>query len=155
MNPKVLLKYEKTDIDSRTGVVIEPRLTRLFGVKLKLKTIGDPAAAKVDAKTPALWIAVFQSDKLVVQLRIGNETRVLGEFDVGSVADAERRRQIVDAIRGEGIIDPAEAAQFQRRHPDKARLAELHRAMVAKLKAIEALKNELLALKTQLAASGG
>ena len=51
--------------------------------------------------------------------------------------------QIADSLKDEGILDSAEVAQFMRRHPDKSRLAELRQAVAEKLKAMEALKNEL------------
>lgn len=156
MKPKLLLKHELPEVDSRTGAVVEPRVTRWFaGIKVPLKLIGDKAGAGVSARTPAFWYASFQADKLIVTLKIGSDQRVLGEFDIGSVADAKRRRQIVDSLKEEGILDIAEVAQFMRRHPDKGRLAELRRAVAEKLKAIEALKNELMTLKAELASSGG
>ena len=74
MKPKILLKYELTDIDTKTFVVIEAKVTKLFaGIKMKLKPIGDNAAAKVSAKMPAFWIASFQADKIVVTLKIGSD----------------------------------------------------------------------------------
>jgi len=156
MNPKLLLKYETPEVDSRSYTVVEPRIARLFaGIKVSLKPIGEKAAAKVSAKIPALWIATFQSDKLVVTLKIGSAQQVIGEFDLGSVADPKRRRQIADALKDEGILDASEVSQFMRRHPDKTRLAELRQAVAEKLKAIEALKNELVTLKAELAGSGG
>jgi hypothetical protein len=155
MKPKILLKYEQTDIDSRTGVVIEPRVTRLFGVKIKLKTVGEKTGAKVSAKVPALWIAAFQGDKLVIQLRIGSEQHTLGEFDVGTVTDGARRREIIQGIKAEGILDAAEVAAFLRRHPDKARLAELRQMLADKLRALDVLKSEVGALKAELVGSGG
>ena len=81
--------------------------------------------------------------------------QVVGEFELGSVVDAKRRKQIADSLKDEGILDGAEVAQFMRRHPDKSRLAELRQAVAEKLKAIEALKNELMTLKAELAGSGG
>ena len=81
--------------------------------------------------------------------------QVIGEFELGSVVDPKRRRQIADSLKDEGILDGAEVAQFMRRHPDKSRLAELRQAVADKLKAIEALKNELMTLKAELAGSGG
>ena len=155
MKPKILLKYETPEIDSRTGVFVEPHVARLFTVKMKLKTIGEKASAKVSPKVPALWVAAFQADKIVVILRIGSDQHMLGEFDVGSVADADRRRTIIAKLKDEGVVDASEATSFHRRHPDKARLAQLREAVAAKLKAIEALKNELVALKVELAGSGG
>jgi hypothetical protein len=156
MKPKLLLKYENAaEVDSRSYVVVEPRIAKLFaGIKVSLKSAGT-AAAKVSAKNPAFWFATFQSDKLVVTLKIGSGQQVIGEFDLGSVADAKRRKQIADSLKDEGILDGAEVAQFMRRHPDKTRLAELRQAVAEKLKAIEALKNELLTLKAELAGSGG
>ena len=155
MKPKVLLKYENPDIDSRTGVFVEPRINRLFGVKMKLKTVGEKVAAKVSAKVPALWVASFQADKLVVHLRIGSELHALGEFDVGSVADGKRRREIIQGIKAEGILDAAEAAQFQRRHPDKARIGELRQMLSVKLRALDLLQVEVGELKAELVGSGG
>ena len=156
MKPKLLLKHELPEVDSRTGVVVEPRITRMFaGIKMPLKPIGDKASAKVSAKTPAYWIATFQADKLIVTVKIGSDQKVIGEFDLGSVADPKRRKQIADSLKDEGILDSAEVAQFMRRHPDKGRLAELRQAVADKLKAIEALKNELMTLKAELASSGG
>ncbi|MCE9657838.1 MAG: hypothetical protein K8R60_04720 [Burkholderiales bacterium] len=157
MKPKLLLKYENAaEIDSRTYVVVEPRLSKLFaGIKVSLKPIGEKAASKVSAKNPAFWYATFVADKLVVTLKIGSSMQVIGEFDLGSVADPKRRKQIVDSLKDEGILDAAEVAGFMRRHPDKTRLAELRQAVAEKLKAMEALKNELMTLKAELAGSGG
>ena len=156
MKLKILLKYELTDIDTKTFVVIEAKVTKLFaGIKMKLKPIGEKAAAKVSAKMPAFWIASFQADKIVVTLKIGSDIQVIGEFDLGSVADPKRRKQIADSLKDEGILDSAELAQFMRRHPDKTRLAELRQAVAEKLKAMETLKNELMTLKAELAGSGG
>ena len=156
MKPKLLLKYETPEVDSRSYVVIEPRIAKLFaGIKVSLKPIGDKAAAKVSAKNPAFWIATFVADKLIITLKIGSEQKVIGEFDLGSVADPKRRKQIADSLKEEGILDGAEVAQFMRRHPDKSRLAELRQAVAEKLKAMEALKNELMTLKAELAGSGG
>ena len=156
MKPKLLLKYENpAEVDSRTYVVVEPRIAKLFaGIKVSLKTVGS-AAAKVSAKNPAFWFATFQADKFVVTLKIGSSQQVIGEFDLGSVADAKRRKQIADSLKEEGILDGAEVAQFMRRHPDKTRLAELRQAVAEKLKAMETLKNELMTLKAELAGSGG
>jgi hypothetical protein len=156
MKPKLLLKYENpAEVDSRSYVVVEPRVAKLFaGIKVSLKSAGN-AATKVSAKNPAFWFATFQADKLVVTLKIGSSQQVIGEFDLGSVADAKRRKQIADSLKDEGILDGAEVAQFMRRHPDKTRLAELRQAVAEKLKAMEALKNELLTLKAELAGSGG
>ena len=81
--------------------------------------------------------------------------QVVGEFELGNVVDAKRRKQIADSLKDEGILDRSEVAQFMRRHPDKTRLAELRQAVAEKLKAIEALKNELMTLKAELAGSGG
>ena len=122
---------------------------------MKLKPVGEKAAAKASAKTPAIWIVSFQADKIVVTLKIGSDVQVIGEFDLGSVVDAKRRRQIADSLKDEGVLDGAEVAQFMRRYPDKSRLAELRQAVADKLKAIEALKNELMTLKAELAGSGG
>jgi len=155
MKPKLLLKYDK-DIDSRSYAIIEPRLAKLFaGIKVTLKPIGDKAAAKASVKTPAMWFALFQADKIVVQLKIGADLHVIGEFDLGSVADPKRRREIAESLKDEGVLDGAEVAQFMRRHPDKNRLAELRQAVAEKLKALEKLKNELMTLKAELAGSGG
>ena len=106
-------------------------------------------------RTPAIWIASFQADKIVVTLKIGNDVQVVGEFELGNVVDAKRRKQIADSLKDEGILDGSEVAQFMRRHPDKSRLAELRQAVADKLKAIETLKNELMTLKAELAGSGG
>ena len=156
MKPKLLLKYENpAEVDSRTYVVVEPRIAKLFaGIKVSLKTVGK-AAEKVSAKNPAFWFASFQADKFVVTLKIGSSQQVIGEFDLGSVADPKRRKQVADSLKDEGILDGAEVAQFMRRHPDKSRLAELRQAVADKLTAIEALKNELMTLKAELASSGG
>ena len=156
MKPIILFKYDKTDVDEKTGVVVWHRLRKLFGgIDVTLKSIGDKAAAKASAKVPALWIATFQADKLVVTLKIGSDQRVIGEFDLGSVADPKRRREIAGKLKDEGLLDAAEVAQFMRRHPDKTRLAELRQAVAEKLKAMELLKNELMTLKAELAGSGG
>ena len=55
MKPKVLLKYENPeDVDSRSYVVVEPRIAKLFaGIKIPLKPMAEKAAAKVSAKNPA------------------------------------------------------------------------------------------------------
>ena len=156
MKPKILLKHELPEVDSRSGAVVEHRIGRMFaGIKVPLKTVGDKVSAKVSAKTPALWIATFQADKLVITLKIGSDQRVLGEFDLASVVDPKRRKQIADSLKDEGILDGTEVAQFMRRHPDKSRLAELRQAVAEKLKAIEALESELMTLKAELASSGG
>ena len=155
MKPITLFKYEFTDVDSRSGVVVEPRIRRLFSIAVPLKPIGDKAAAKVSAKSPALWIATFQADRLTVTIKIGSDKHAVGEFDVGDVVDAKRRREIVGKMKDEGLLDVAEVAAFMRRHPDKSRLAELRQAVAEKLKAMEMLKNELIALKAELAGSGG
>jgi hypothetical protein len=157
MKPKVLLKYENPEaVVSRGPVFVEPRIAKLFaGVKIALKPMAEKAAAKVGPKNPAYWIAGFQADKIVITLKVGSDVQVVGEFEVGSVADARRRRQIVDSLKDEGILDGAEVAQFMRRHPDKSRLAELRQAVAEKLKAIETLKSELMTLKAELAGSGG
>ena len=156
MKPKILLKHELPEVDSRSGAVVEPRIARMFaGIKVPLKPVGDKVSAKVNAKTPALWIATFQADKLVITLKIGSDQRVIGEFDLASVVDPKRRKQIADSLKEEGVLDGTEVAQFMRRHPDKGRLAELRQAVAEKLKAIEVLKNELMTLKAELASSGG
>ena len=157
MKPKILLKYENAaEVDSRTYVLVEPRISKLFaGIKVPLKKVGEKATAKVSAANPALWIATFQADKFVVTLKIGSSQQIIGEFDLGSVADPKRRKQIADSLKEEGILDGAEVAQFMRRHPDKSRLAELRQAVAERLKAMEALKNELMTLKAELASSGG
>jgi hypothetical protein len=155
MKPKELLRYPLTDVDSRTGVVIEPRLKKRFGIDIALKKIGDKAAAKVDAKNPAQWLLLFQASKILVQLRIGNDRHLIGEFNVAAVADAARRGEILDRLHDEGVLDAKEVADFRRAHPDKARLAQLRQAITDRLRAIEAIKSELLALKVELAANGG
>ena len=155
MKPKELLRHPKTDVDSRSHVVIESRIRRDFTIDIKLKDIGANASAAVTEKTPAVWILAFQAGRIVVQLRIGNARHLIGEFDVGAVADAKRRAQIVDALRAEGVIDAAEVAAFRRSHPDKARLAEIREAIAAKLRAVEQLRQELGALKNELVLNGG
>ena len=157
MKPKVLLKYENPEaVVSRGPVFVEPRISRLFaGVKLPLKAMSEKAAAKVSAKNPAFWIASFQADKIVVTLKVGNDVQVVGEFELGNVVDPKRRKAIADSLKDEGILDGSEVAAFMRRHPDKSRLAELRQAVAEKLKAIEALKAELMTLKAELAGSGG
>ena len=157
MKPKVLLKYEKAeDVASRTGVIVEPRVTKLFaGIKMALKPMAEKSAAKVSAKNPAYWIASFQADKIVITLKVGSDVQVVGEFELGNVVDPKRRKQIADSLKDEGILDGSEVAQFMRRHPDKSRLAELRQAVADKLKAIETLKSELMTLKAELAGSGG
>ncbi len=155
MKPQELLRYPSPDVDSRSHVVIEPRLRKRFAVDLKLKDIGANASAAVTAKNPATWILAFQAGRIVVHLRIGNARHLIGEFDVGAVADAKRRSAIVDALRAEGVIDAAEVAAFRRSHPDKARLAEIREAIAAKLRAVEQLKQELGALKNELLLNGG
>lgn len=155
MKPQELLRYPNPDVDSRSHVVIGPRIRKLFGVDLKLKDIGADASAAVTAKNPAVWTVAFQAGRIVVQLRIGSARHLIGEFDVGAVADAQRRGAIVDALRTEGVIDAAEVTAFRRSHPDKARLAEIRAAIVAKLRAVEQLRQELAALKNELALHGG
>ena len=157
MKPKLLLKYENpAEVDSRSYVVVEPRLAKLFaGIKLPLKPMAEKTAAKVSPKNPASWIASFQADKIVITQKVGNDVQVVGEFELGNVVDAKRRKQIADSLKDEGILDGSEVAQFMRRHPDKSRLAELRQAVADKLKAIETLKNELMTLKAELAGSGG
>ena len=155
MKPIVLFKYDQTDVDSRTGVIVEHRIRKLFSILVPMKTIGEKASSKVSAKNPAVWIATFQADKLIVTLKIGSDQQQIGSFDLGSVADPKRRREIVGKLKDEGLIDTAEAASFMRRHPDKTRLAALRQAVAEKLKAMEALKNELMTLKAELASSGG
>jgi hypothetical protein len=157
MKPKILLKYENPEaVVSRGPVFVEPRIARLFaGVKIALKPMSDKAAAKVGPKNPAFWIASFQADKIVITLKVGSDVQVVGEFEVGNVADAKRRKQIADSLKDEGILDGSEVAAFMRRHPDKSRLAELRQAVADKLKAIETLKSELMTLKAELAGAGG
>ena len=105
MKPKILFKYDQTDVDSRSGVIVEHRLKKLFTLHVPLKTVGDKAAARVSAKIPAVWVATFQSDKPVVTSKIGSDPQVIGEFDPGSVADAACRRQIVGKLKEEGLLD--------------------------------------------------
>lgn len=155
MKPLILFKHDFTDVDSRSGVIVEHRIRRMFGIAVPLKAIGEKAAAKVGAKNPALWIATFQADKLMVTIKIGSDKHVVGEFDVGDVVDAKRRGEIIGKMKEEGLVDLAEMSAFMRRHPDKGRLAELRQAVAEKLKAMETLKNELIALKAELAGSGG
>jgi hypothetical protein len=155
MKPKELLRHVAQDIDSRSGVFVEARLRKLFGVAIPLKSVGEKLAAQVDAQNPAVWIVAFQGDRIVVWLVVRKTRQQIGEFDLGSVADAQRRRQIADALRAEGVIDAAELRQFHRAHPDKARLTELRNAITTKLKALEGLRGELEMLKTQLAEAGG
>ena len=157
MKSKILLKYENPEaVASRVGVNVEPRIARMFaGIKLPLKPMAEKTAAKVSPKNPAYWIASFQADKIVITLKVGNDVQVVGEFELGNVVDAKRRKQIADSLKDEGILDGSEVAQFMRRHPDKSRLAELRQAVADKLKAIETLKNELMTLKAELAGSGG
>ena len=157
MKPKIVFKYDNPEaVASRVGVNVEPRIARMFaGIKLPLKPMADKAAAKVSPKNPAIWIASFQADKIVITLKVGNDVQVVGEFELGNVVDAKRRKQIADSLKDEGILDGSEVAQFMRRHPDKSRLAELRQAVADKLKAIETLKSELMTLKAELAGSGG
>ena len=157
MKPKVLLKYEFPDgVGTRSGVIVEPRITKLFaGIKMPLKPMAEKVVAKVNAKNPAYWIASFQADKIVITQKVGNDVQVVGEFELGNVVDAKRRKAIADSLKDEGILDGSEVAQFMRRHPDKSRLAELRQAVAEKLKAIETLKSELMTLKAELAGSGG
>ena len=155
MKPQELLRHVATDVDSRSHVVIEPRIKKLFTVDMKLKDVGDTASAAVGAKNPAVWTLAFVGGRIVVHLRIGNARHLIGDFDVGSVADPKRRGEIVDRLRGEGVIDAAEVAAFRRAHPDKARLGELREAIAARLRAIEKIKQELASLKTELALNGG
>ena len=157
MKPKILFKYDNPEaVASRGGVVVEPRIARMFaGIKIPLKPMAEKAAAKVSPKNPASWIASFQADKIVITLKVGNDVQVVGEFELGNVVDAKRRKQIADSLKDEGILDGSEVAQFMRRHPDKSRLAELRQAVADKLKTIETLKSELMTLKAELAGSGG
>lgn len=157
MKPKVLLKYENPEaVASRGAVMVEPRIARMFaGIKLPLKPMSEKAAAKVGPKNPAYWIASFQSDKIVITLKVGNDVQVVGDFELGNVVDPKRRKQIADSLKDEGILDGSEVAAFMRRHPDKNRLAELRQAVAEKLKAIETLKSELMTLKAELAGAGG
>ena len=89
-------------------------------------------------------------------LKIGSSQQVIGEFDLGSVADPKRRRQIVDIAQGRGHPRCAPRSRSscagirtRRGWPSCARL------VADKLKAMEALKNELMTLKAELAGSGG
>ena len=157
MKPKIVFKYDNPEaVVSRGGVVVEPRITRMFaGIKLPLKAMSEKAAAKVSPKNPAFWIASFQADKIVITLKVGSDVQVVGEFELGNVVDPKRRKQIAESLKDEGILDGSEVAQFMRRYPDKSRLAELRQAVADKLKAIETLKSELMTLKAELAGSGG
>lgn len=156
MKPKELLRHAGADeVDSRSHVVIEPRIKKLFSVDIKLKDIGSAPAAGVNAKNPATWILAFQAGRIVVVVRIGNARHIVGEFDVGSVADASRRTTIIDRLREEGVIDASEAAAFRRAHPDKAKLTEIRNAIAAKLRAVETIKQELVTLKNELVLAGG
>lgn len=155
MKPKELLTNPSTDVDSRSHVFIEARIKKLLTIDMKLKNVGADAGAKVSAKNPAVWTLAFLAGRIVVHLRIGNARHLIGEFDVGSVADAKRRTEIVDRLREEGVIDAQEVAAFRKAHPDKARLAELRDAIAEKLRAIEKIKSELVNLKAELALNGG
>ncbi len=155
MKPKELLRYTQADVDARSRTVVEPRLRKLFGVDVRLKEIGAGASVSVDAGNPAIWSVVFQAGRIVVLLSIGSARHLVGDFDVASVADAARRAGIVGALRDAGVIDAQELAAFRRAHPDKARIAELRQAILAKARALETLKREIAALKAELAAEGG
>jgi hypothetical protein len=107
----------------------------------------------VSAKNPAFWIATFsgQADR-----HVEDRQQPAGHRRVRPrLRGRPEAPQIADSLKDEGILDGTEVAAFMRRHPDKTRLAELRQAVADKLKAIEALKNELMTLKAELAGSGG
>jgi hypothetical protein len=155
VKPYLLTEGKTDDLDNVVTMRVEPRVRKLFaGVAIRMRTLGTAASERAAGK-PAQWLLTFQASKMVVVCKVGGERHLLGEFDVGAVADAKRRNEIVDALRSEGVIDAAEVAAFRRQHPDKDRLAQIKAAMLAKMKAIETLKSELGTLKAEFAANGG
>lgn len=155
MKPKILLTHTATDVDSRSRMVIEARIAKWFGVKAPLAAIGEKAAARVGEQTPATWIASVLNDHFLVHVAIGSARHVVCDVDLGAIADPARRADIVERLRSEGVLDSAEVARFTKRHPDAGKLAALRKALAEKLKAFEAMKAELVALRAALAAAGG
>ncbi|MFN0184362.1 MAG: hypothetical protein ACKVQR_11150 [Aquabacterium sp.] len=155
MKPLLLIEGKTDDIDHATQMRAERRASNLMaGVKLDMRKLGADVSKRAAGKN-VQWLLSFQAGKIIAAVKFGSERHVLGEFNVAAVADAKRRNEIVDAMKAEGILDAAEVADFRRRHPDKDRLAQLKAAMAAKLKAIETLKAEFVALKAEFAANGG
>jgi hypothetical protein len=151
--PQILLTYtNKNEIESRSRVFVEPRINKLFGIKVRLDL---PDLARVGAqmdksKKPAEWLLSFKNPKIVVDLRVGSDLHRLAEVDLRAEKDPAGWRDVIEAMRENGVINSAEAAALHKAHPDPAVVKQLAGQINSKKKEFDDLVRQASAAKKEL-----
>lgn len=174
-SPLSLLSYEikvleKVDdpaghLESRQAVVIEPRLSKLFGVRPRLARLDGARiwGLMQKARKSGDWIVSFKAPKLSIDFRVGSSVvQHLGDVDLGAEKDATLRRELIARLKNEGLINAAEVAALNKAYPDYDRLKEIRGRLDAKRREFDetmqraaAAKKEVERLQAELATEGG